>query len=352
MNKMIAVSCVSVVIFLLSNIGFLTLERVSVQESEYEISFAYHDIYLLRSHGDEIIEIGDFVQLTDVDPGPSRNPSWSPDGSKLAFEALVWKSDDTATTTAIFVYDLKKSELTTILKNDEASYHHPVWSSSGEYLAYSSDQDGNWEIYTINEDGTDQRRLTENEADDGVLGLTWSPDGETIAFISNRDYRRNISIVNVNPFVEETHESSIVNLNLELSDCLIQEQYDNISWSINNNLAVIVTCQSEINIYSIDMSLMQETRQISSINLTESLPDDVKLTNAGLDWSPSGTDLAFIAIPYPRLEQPYSDYPNNFELFILSIDIADNTISVKQATSSPDIETVFFDPAWRPIQTN
>lgn len=43
---------------------------------------------------------------------------------------------------------------------------------------------GNWEIWTINEDGTDAVRLTEDGANDGLP--TWSPDGNSIAFVSDR----------------------------------------------------------------------------------------------------------------------------------------------------------------------
>jgi Tol biopolymer transport system component len=46
-------------------------------------------------------------------------------------------------------------------------------------------RDGNWEIYRSNADGSDQVRLTDNAANDGLPA--WSPDGSTIAFVSDRD---------------------------------------------------------------------------------------------------------------------------------------------------------------------
>ena len=57
----------------------------------------------------------------------------------------------------------------------------PLW---GKIVFYSK-RDGNREIYTMNSDGSDQTRLTFNEAND--LAPAWSPNGRQIAFHSYRD---------------------------------------------------------------------------------------------------------------------------------------------------------------------
>lgn len=51
-------------------------------------------------------------------------------------------------------------------------------------IAFMSKRDGNWEVYLVNADGSDLKRLTDNPANDGLP--TWSPDGGTIAFVSDR----------------------------------------------------------------------------------------------------------------------------------------------------------------------
>jgi TolB protein len=59
-----------------------------------------------------------------------------------------------------------------------------AWSPDGTKIAYMSDHDGNWEVYTVGVPFPEVRRLTINEANDGLP--TWSPDGQHIAFLSDR----------------------------------------------------------------------------------------------------------------------------------------------------------------------
>ena len=51
-------------------------------------------------------------------------------------------------------------------------------------VAYMRSSGGNWDIYTVNTDGSNPRRLTDDGANDGLPA--WSPDGQSIAFVSDR----------------------------------------------------------------------------------------------------------------------------------------------------------------------
>jgi dipeptidyl aminopeptidase/acylaminoacyl peptidase len=63
-------------------------------------------------------------------------------------------------------------------------YYGLSWSPDAARIAFVSARDGNFEIYAMNADGSDQTRLTNDPSID--LSPAWSPDGSTIAFTSTR----------------------------------------------------------------------------------------------------------------------------------------------------------------------
>jgi len=76
--------------------------------------------------------------------------------------------------------DLKK------LTDHPAMDFWPAWSPDGRRprIAFTSNRDGNYEIYLMNSDGTGLRNLTNHPAQDN--SAAWTPDGKNIAFVSNR----------------------------------------------------------------------------------------------------------------------------------------------------------------------
>jgi Tol biopolymer transport system component len=65
------------------------------------------------------------------------------------------------------------------------AYLNPAWAPDGRSLAFESDRDGKFAVYTIRTDGTALTKLTSGPFDD--VQPRWSPDGKRIAFVSNRD---------------------------------------------------------------------------------------------------------------------------------------------------------------------
>mgnify|MGYP006193081727 CR=1 FL=1 len=60
----------------------------------------------------------------------------------------------------------------------------PAWSPDGGQIAFESDHDGDMEIYSMNADGGDVKRLTSRSGPDG--GPFFSPDGSLIVYVDDR----------------------------------------------------------------------------------------------------------------------------------------------------------------------
>jgi TolB protein len=71
------------------------------------------------------------------------------------------------------------------LTNTQAYEWEPTWSPDGQHIAFTSNRDGNWDIYTVNADGSNVTRIVNNAAYDWQPA--WSPDGSQILFTSDRD---------------------------------------------------------------------------------------------------------------------------------------------------------------------
>ena len=70
----------------------------------------------------------------------------------------------------------------TRLSDGTAGDSDPAWSPDGNRIAFKSDRGGNTDIYVMHADGTDITRLTNTAT--GAREPAWSPDGSRIAFTS------------------------------------------------------------------------------------------------------------------------------------------------------------------------
>jgi Tol biopolymer transport system component len=139
------------------------------------------DLWMANADGSGLTEI-DLPNTIEY----AESPAWSPDGAWIAF--VGFPKNDTATPCTdgeLFVVRPGGSELRQ-LTDDGLYQQYPTWSPDGTRLAYvASDQsDYSWEVFTMAADGSDVRRLTDSPAYESAP--LWSPDGQLITFVSDR----------------------------------------------------------------------------------------------------------------------------------------------------------------------
>ena len=86
---------------------------------------------------------------------------------------------------------------------------YPRFSPDGQWIAFSSDRNGNLDIYVIPAEGGTAKQLTFHSADDTVQG--WTPDGRAVLFASQRgeDFMGMLYTVNVDDQKERSAGSDM-----------------------------------------------------------------------------------------------------------------------------------------------
>jgi Tol biopolymer transport system component len=127
-------------------------------------------------------------------PDTSSDPDYSPDGTKIAFSSRsegedfdIWVANADGSDPQKLTDDPSPARAGLPvpqggLPNSDAD---PSWSPDGSQIAFRRYTTEGREIWVMNSDGTGRTALTDNPAYDDAPD--WSPDGTLIAFASDRD---------------------------------------------------------------------------------------------------------------------------------------------------------------------
>jgi len=120
---------------------------------------------------------------------PLMSPTWSPDGTKLAYVSYERKQQQ------IYIQDVYTARRS-ILTSFKGINSAPVWSPDGRRMAMTLSKDGNTEIYVMDIATKAMRKLTSHRAID--TEPNWAPDGNSIIFTSERGGNPQLYSVDVN----------------------------------------------------------------------------------------------------------------------------------------------------------
>jgi Tol biopolymer transport system component len=121
------------------------------------------------------------------DPAEDADPAWSPDGSMLAF------SSDRDGDREIYVLEVKTGTVRQLTRNRGIADWSPTWAPTGASIAFVRTWKGR--LFVMRADGSRQKPLT--AAHRRYQDPAWSPDGKRIALLDRRSEMFGLAMLKV-----------------------------------------------------------------------------------------------------------------------------------------------------------
>ena len=136
-------------------------------------------IWKMKSDGSEKTRI-----TYEPKKGEIREPSWSPDGSKIVH--IRYSKDFNTDASEICIMDKNGNNVKRLTYNDVME-DFPKYSPDGRKIAFTSQSAGKQpQIWVMNSDGTNLKQLTKEGVYADAVPFSWSPSGNFLVYSQYR----------------------------------------------------------------------------------------------------------------------------------------------------------------------
>ena len=188
---------------------------------------------------------GENIQEALSSPEPIISPSWSPDGTKVAYVSFEQRKP------VVYVQNLI-TRARVVVANEKGSNSAPSWSPDGSKLAVALSKDGHTQVYVVNADGGGLHRVSNSAGID--TEPQWSADGQSIYFSSDRSGGPQVYRMGANGGdAQRVTFSGNYNISPRIS-------------SDGKTLAYISQRDGKFQLYVLDLASSQETRLSDTTN--------------------------------------------------------------------------------------
>ena len=263
---------------------------------------------------------GEPQQLTD-DSAWETGPSWSPDGTEIAF---VRRTGRAIKDMSVYVMDADGSNVRQLTDHPKKEYS-PTWSPSGRKIAFISDRSGSQRIYTVRSDGTSERAqlVSKLPADD----IDWSPAAPKLAVALSFDNIFNGGL-------------RIVDLRTGKTSNVIKGKAGTVEWGPGGRVLAWESDCCNTTQDTTEARLIRADGENDRPVPTSGTPDHYwRRISWGPVWAPDGSGIAYVIVDYIR-SGPY-------EIRVASPDGSSDRVLVEAPAVDDRVE--FWNLDWQAV---